>query len=95
MTKIVGISFTQNTDGVKKSTIYVVSEFDSYYTSGDGKRGCIGNMTDAIYVGELDVSALKPGMVIEIIYGKAISTKNGVYQPVQKIEIVSSGKQQT
>lgn len=95
MTKVVGVSFALNTDGVKKSTIYVVSEFDSYYTSGDGKRGCVGNMTEAIYVGELDVSHIKPGMIVEIVYGKAISTRNGMYQPIQKVDVVNNGKQQT
>ncbi|MBQ3160803.1 MAG: hypothetical protein IJC04_01600 [Oscillospiraceae bacterium] len=95
--QITGISFTVNDDGKKKSTLYVVSDFDPYYKDeAEGKRGCIGKKTETIYAGEYDVSNLRPGMSIEVSYDKAISTRNGVYRPIKRIDVLSStGKQQT
>ena len=93
--KIIGIHYTVNDDGVQKSTLHVISEFDTFYSDSDGKRGCVGHKAESIYVGEYDVTNLKPGMMIEVSYGKAVSTRNGIYQPIQKIDVVSNSKQQT
>ena len=91
--KIVGLSYSLNDDGSRKNTIYVITEFDSYFSGADGKRGCIGNKTESIYAGDYDCSMLKPGMSIEVSYDKAITTRNGVFQPIKKIEIVNNVKQ--
>ncbi len=95
MTKVVGMSYTINDTGARKSTLYVMPEFDDYYNDSEGKRGSVGHKVETIYVGEYDVTNLKPGMVIEVSYGKAVSTRNGIYQPIQKIDVVSNSKQQT
>ncbi len=91
--KIVGINFVVNEDGVKKTTLHTMSEFDSFYSGGEN-RGCVGHMVENVYVGDYDCSQLKVGMLIEVYYEKAISTKNGSYQRVKKIDILSTGKQQ-
>ena len=84
---ILGLSHTTNNIGATITTIYVSDEFDSYYSNAEAGRGCIGQKTDSIYVGDFDCSTLKPGMDIDIFYDKAISTKNGFYQPVKKIVV--------
>ena len=94
--KIIGINYTINDDGVRKSTLHVVTEFDEYYQSdSEGKRGCVGHKAESIYVGEYDCSSLKVGMMIDVLYDRAISTRNGTYQPIKRIDVLSTGKQQT
>lgn len=92
--QLVGMNYTVGNDGSKKTTLHAVSEFDSFYSGADN-RGCVGRMVESIYVGDYDCSNLKVGMVIDICYEKAISTRNGSYQRVKKIDIISNGKQQT
>ena len=92
--QLVGMNYTIGNDGNKKTTLHTVSEFDTFYSGADN-RGCTGHMVESIYVGEYDCTHLKVGMVIDICYEKAISTRNGSYQRVKKIDIINSGKQQT
>ncbi len=93
--KIIGIHYTVNDDGVQKSTLHVISEFDTFYSDSDGKRGCVGHKAESIYVGEYDVTNLKVGMQIDVLYDRAISTRNGTYQPIKRIDVLSTPKQQT
>lgn len=86
--EIVGISYTTNTKGTRNATIYVVKEFEDYYKSTDGSRGCAGKRTEAIYVGSYDTSDLEIGMEIEIFYDKAVVTAKGTFQTVKKILVL-------
>lgn len=81
-------------DGIKKTTLHTIDEFDVYY-SGSDNRGCVGRKVETIYVGELDCSHIKVGATIDIVYDKAINTRKGVFQPVKRIDVLSTGKQQT
>lgn len=85
---ILGINFTTNTDGVTTTTLQVSEDYNSYYNNPEAGRHCVGRKVESIYVGNYDCSALKVGMEIEIMYDRAISTKNGIYQPVKKIDIL-------
>lgn len=88
--KILGISFSKNKTDDKVYTLYVTEPFDSYYKNEDGSRDCEGLKAYNIYAGTYDCDGLKPGMEIDISYDKAISTKNGVFQPIKKIEVLSN-----
>jgi hypothetical protein len=72
----------------KNSTLHLMSDFDSYYSNPDAGRVCIGKAVKSIYVGDFDIGNLKVGAEIEIFYGEPVSTKNGAYAPVRKIEVV-------
>lgn len=71
-----------------KATLHVTEDFADYYSNTEAGRICSGKMAKSIYVGDMDVSGIKVGSEIEIYYGEAISTKNGIYSPIRKIEIV-------
>lgn len=71
-----------------KITLHVSMEFDGYYNDPTGQRKAQGRMTKQIYIGEYDISNLKVGTEVEIYYGEPISSKNGVYAPIKKIEIL-------
>ena len=71
-----------------KITLHVSLEFNSYYNDQNGQRKAQGRMTKQIYIGEYDISNLKVGSEVEIYYGESISSKNGVYAPVKKIDII-------
>lgn len=87
---IVGISGTKNANGEMTSTLHVTDEFQSYYNDKESGRSCVGKRTESIYVGHYDISNLKVGMEIEVLYGKAISGRNGTYQPVARIDILGN-----
>jgi len=55
------------------------------------RRSCVWQKVDSIYVGhyDYDCSGLKVGQEIEVLYDRAVSTRNGVYQPIKRIEVVS------
>lgn len=71
-----------------KSTIYISQEPDSYYVNSSEGRTFQGRMTKAIYLGDYDVSGLKVGNQIDIFYGEPVSSKNGAYAPIKKIEVI-------
>lgn len=86
---ILGINYTTNNNGGKNTTVQVADEFNAYYNNLEAGRGCVGQKVEPIYVGDYDCTGLKVGMQVEIIYDKAISTKNGIYQPIKRIEVLS------
>lgn len=93
---IVGINYTINDNGQIHSTLHVVCDFENYYKNAEANRGCIGRKVESIYVGMYDCTALKVGMEIDISYDKAVSNgKGGFFQPVKRIDIISSGKKAT
>lgn len=71
-----------------KSTIYISQEPDSYYVNSSQGRIFQGRMTKAIYLGDYDVSGLKVGNQIDIFYGEPVSSQNGAYAPIKKIEVI-------
>lgn len=86
---ILGMNQSRNADGEWITTLQVADEYNAYYSNAEAGRKCVGQKVDSIYVGTYDVSALKVGMSIEILYDKAISTKNGVFQPIKRIETIT------
>ena len=86
--KILGKNSTKTSDGRTTTTLHVADAFPDYYNNPEKGRSCVGQRTDSIYVADYDTSAIKPGMEVEIYYDKAVSTKNGVYQPIKRIEII-------
>jgi len=86
--RILGINSTRN-EGRITTTLHVAGDFPDYYSSPEEGRTCVGQRVDSIYVGPYDCTGLKVGMEVEIYYDKAVSTKNGVYQPIKRIEVVS------
>jgi hypothetical protein len=71
-----------------KSTIYISQEPDSYYVDASEGRVFHGRLTKSIYLGDYDASGLKVGNEVEIYYGEPVSSKNGVYAPIKKIEVI-------
>ena len=51
-------------------------------------RSCLGQKVDTVYVGTLDISNIKVGTAIDVAYDKAIQTKNGVFQPIKRIDVI-------
>lgn len=86
--KIIGINSTKTEDGRITATLHVADTFPDYYNNPEKGRSCVGQKVDSIYIGTYDCTAFKPGMEIEVLYDKAVSTKNGVYQPIKRIEII-------
>lgn len=70
------------------STLHITEEFPSYFVNPESGRTCSGKSVKSVYVGEYDISGIKLGSEIEIFYGEAIHTKNGVYSPIKKIEVL-------
>lgn len=86
--KLTGIHYSIGNDGKRRTTLHVTEPFDSYFSSEDQSRGCIGERVEAIYVGDYDCSKLKVGMSIDISYDKAITTAKGTFQPVKRIDVL-------
>jgi hypothetical protein len=86
---LVGFNYTTNADGHKNTTLQVTDNYNPYYSNVEAGRGCMGVKVDSIYVGNIDCSALKIGMDIDIVYDKAITTARGTFQPIKRIEVVS------
>lgn len=86
---ILGMNYTTNANGGKNTTLHVAEEFDVYYNSASDGRGCVGQKVDSVYVGNYDCTTLKVGLQIEVLYAQAISTKNGIFQPIKRIDILS------
>jgi len=92
MSEIIGISVTESSNGKESTTIHLASNFSDYQDNPEEGRSCIGKRAESVYVGGYDCSALKLGMNIEIYYDKAISTAKGTFQPIKRIEVISSAK---
>lgn len=87
--QVVGINYTTDSDGNRRTTIHVVDDFDPYYSNADAGRGCAGRRVESIYVGTLDCSQIKVNSHVEIMYDKARSSKDGkFYQPIKDIRLV-------
>lgn len=89
MAKLVGMNFSKNAEGTVNTTLQINEDYPSYYSDKDAGRGCLGQKADSVYVGSYDCSGLKIGMEIEIYYDKAVTTKNGTFAPIKKIEVTS------
>lgn len=86
--RLVGYNYTKNPNGGKNTTLQVTDDYNTYYSDADAGRGCMGVKVDSIYVGDIDCSALKIGMDIDILYDKAITTTKGTFQPIKRIDII-------
>ncbi len=85
--KIIGI-YSVKKDGVMRSTLFTETEFSDYQQNNDSAI-IKGNRVETIYVGNVDVSNLEVGDFVEVIYGRAVNTKNGIYQPVKAVRLVT------
>lgn len=87
--RIIGMSYTTK-NGQRMYTINVAAPFDSYYKKTEAGRNAVGEQVESIYVGELDCSAFKVGMEIEIIYDRMRTLANGkTFQPIKRIDVIS------
>ena len=85
--KLVGLAQYKGQDGVVKSTLHVIDDFAEYQNDASQGRVAKGQSCEAIYVGSVDVSGLKIGDTIEILYGKAVKMKDGnFFQPVKAVK---------
>ena len=85
---VIGINSTTNAEGVTSTTFHVADDFDSYFNNPEAGRHCSGQKVDSIFVGNYDCSAIKIGNNIEVMYDRAIPTKNGFFQPVKEVVVV-------
>ena len=82
---LLGKHYTTNAEGKRITTLHISDEFGAYYSNRGEGRGCEGQKVETIYVGEYDCTQFAIGMNIEVLYDKAIQTKNGIYQPIKRI----------
>lgn len=85
---VVGIAYALNKNNERVATLHVTDSFDEYDKNTDLGRSCLGQRVDTIYVGTYDVSNIKIGVTVDISYDRAITTKNGVFQPIKRIDVV-------
>ncbi len=89
--KLAGIAQYTGQDGITKSTLHVLDDFGAYLNDASQGRVAKGQACEAIYVGSVDVSGLKVGDTIEILYDRAVRTKDGnFFQPVKAVRVVKS-----
>jgi hypothetical protein len=86
-TKVLGV-YSIKKNGEVRSTLFVETEFSDFQLNNEAAT-ILGSRAEEIYVGSVDVSKLKVGDYIEVIYSKAIQTRNGIYQPVREIRIIT------
>lgn len=86
---IIGMNYSTNSNGLRVTTLHVTEPFNAYYSNAESGRGCIGDKVETIYVGTYDCSNLEIGMEIDVLYDKAVHTKNGTYQPIKRIEVIA------
>ena len=87
--KVLGFHYTTNEAGNRSTTLHLEEDFPVYYSNTEAGRNCSGKRVSTVYVGSYDCSAIKVGSEIEIYYDKAIQTKNGSFQPIKMIEVLS------
>lgn len=85
---VMGKSSYKNKAGDTVSTLYVLCEFEKYAGDEEKHRTCDGQSVEKIYVGKLDVSAIEIGDEVEVVYGKAVQTKTGLYQPIKDVRVI-------
>ena len=85
---VVGIAYALNKNNERVATLHVTDSFDEYDKNTDLGRSCLGQKVETIYVGTYDVSNIKVGAMIDISYDRAITTKNGVFQPIKRIDVI-------
>ena len=78
--------------GIQKNganaTLHLTTDFESYFSNPELGRICTGKAVKSVYVGDFDISNIKVGSEIDILYGAPISTKSGAYAPNRKTEII-------
>lgn len=82
---LIGMHYTTNAEGKRVTTLHIQDDFGAYYKNAEAGRGCQGHKVETIYAGDYDCSQLNVGMQIEVLYDRAVQTKNGIYQPIKKI----------
>lgn len=85
---LLGKSFTKNKDGEMIYTLYCSDSFPAYFSGGENGRGCEGKRVEQVYAGNYDCSGFKLGADIEVLYEKAVQTKNGIYSPIKRIDVI-------
>ena len=85
---VVGIAYALNKNNERVATLHVTDSFDEYDKNTELGRSCLGQKVDTVYVGTFDISNIKVGTAIDVAYDKAIQTKNGVFQPIKRIDVI-------
>lgn len=85
--EIVGISASES-NSRKATTLHLLGDFDAYQDNPSAGRTCVGKKAESVYVGDYDCSSLEVGQIVEIYYGKAITTAKGTFQPVTLIRVI-------
>ena len=86
--ELIGLSWSLNGHGNKVYTLHVAEEYGAYFKDAANGRGCMGMRTEEVYAGTVDCSYLKPGMQIDILFDRAITTSKGTFQAVKRVEII-------
>ena len=71
-----------------KTTLSVSQEPEAYYTDASQGRTFVGRLVKTIYLGDYDITGIKVGSEVDIYYGEPMSTKNGTYAPIKKVEVL-------
>lgn len=86
---VLGKSMTTKDGEETKTTLFVADSFPEYYAKNEKGRFCEGQICDSIYVGSYNCDKIHIGANVEILYDKAILTKNGsVFQPIREIRVL-------
>lgn len=77
-------------DGEESKTIlYLSDSFPEYYSQSEKGRSCVGQYCESVYVGTYNCDKIDVGANIEILYDRAVTTKNGsVFQPIREIRVM-------
>ena len=86
---IIGIASTVTESGRVSTTLHLATPFGDYFDNPEAGRTCVGQKVEAVYVGGYDCSSLSVGDTVEILYGKAITTAKGTFQPIKRIDVLS------
>ena len=88
MSKVIGKHFSKNSEGKIVTTLHLADEFDGYYSDASKGRGCEGQRVESVYVGTVDVSKIKVGMTVDVLYDKAVTTSKGTFSPIKRVDII-------
>lgn len=86
--ELVGLNWSVNGSGNKVYTLHVAEMYGAYFSDAANGRGCVGMRTEEVYAGNVDCSHLKPGMQIDILYDRAVTTSKGTFQVVKRVEVI-------
>lgn len=81
---VLGIKKTPSKDGDKVYVTFACSHGYSDYEIENAE--CLGVTVENVSASE--DFGIQVGDLVEFIYGKAIPTKNGVYQPIKGVNII-------